>query len=71
MSAKHNKTLEAERLFKEADQYDEKGDFKNAFKCFLAAAKLGDTGCQNNLGNYYSSGKGVRKNPVTSVYWYK
>lgn len=70
-SVKHDKTLEAERLFNEADQYDEKGDFKNAFKCFLAAAHLGNTGCQVNLGNYYSWGKGVRKNPDKGVYWYK
>jgi TPR repeat protein len=71
MSAKQIKTLDAERLFKKADQYDEKGDFKNAFKCFLAAAQLGNTGCQVNLGNYYSWGKGVRKDPDKGVYWYK
>lgn len=70
-SPKHNKTLDAELLFNKADQYDEKGDFKNAFKCFLAAAHLGNTGCQVNLGNYYSSGKGVKKDPDKCVYWYK
>lgn len=70
-SAKHNKALEAERLFNKADQYDEKGDFKNAFKCFLTAARLGDTGRQSNLGNYYASGKGVRKDSDSAVYWYK
>lgn len=70
-SPKHNKTLDAELLFNKADQYDEKGDFRNAFKCFLAAAKLGNTGCQINLGNYYSWGKGVRKDPDKGVYWYK
>jgi TPR repeat protein len=70
-SAKQKKMLEAERLFNKADQYDEKGDFKNAFKFFLAAARLGDTGCQSNLGNYYSWGRGVRKDPDKGVYWYK
>jgi hypothetical protein len=37
----------------------------------LAAAKLGDTGAQTNVGNYYDDGKGVRRNRAAALYWYK
>jgi TPR repeat protein len=64
-------TLDPEKLFIEADGYDGRGDFKCAFQCFLKAARLGHTGCQVNLGNYYAVGKGTTKNMATAAYWYK
>ncbi len=70
-SRKCNKAPDAERLLLETEQYEEKRDFKNAFKCLLSAAQLGDAGSQLNLGNFYASGKGVRKNPAKAAHWYK
>lgn len=63
--------VDPEKLFVEADRYEERGDFKRAFQCFLTAARLGHTGCQVNLGNYYAAGTGTRKNVETAAYWYK
>jgi len=37
----------------------------------LAAAKLGDSGAQVNVGNYYADGNGVQRNRSAALYWYK
>jgi TPR repeat protein len=68
---KSNGTIEPEAMFVEAYRYEEKRDFKNAFKCLSTAARLGHTGSQINLGNFYSWGKGVRKNAKDAAYWYR
>jgi TPR repeat protein len=60
-----------ETLFSQAYRHEEKRDFKSAFKCLSIAARLGHTGSQINLGNFYSWGKGVRKNAKDAAYWYK
>ena len=70
-SAKRGKTQDPASLFLEAERYEEVGDFRNAFKCLLAAAQLGDAGGQLNLGNFYASGKGVRRNLERAAHWYK
>jgi TPR repeat protein len=70
-SAKRDKTPDTDSLFNEADKYEEKGDFRNAFKCFLTAAQLGDSWGQVNLGNLYASGRGVRRNLEKAAHWYK
>ena len=70
-SAKRRKSPDTERLFLEAEQYEENGDFRNAFERLLTAAQLGDVGSQLNLGNFYARGKGVRKNLEKAAYWYK
>lgn len=64
-------TVDPEKLFIEADRYEERGDSKRAFQCFLTAARLGHTGCQVNLGNYYADGKGTKKNLEEAACWYK
>jgi len=33
--------------------------------------RLGETGCQLNVGNYYDDGTGVRRNRKAALYWYK
>lgn len=38
---KHAKIPAAERLFLEAEQFEEKNDFRNAFRYLLAGAQLG------------------------------
>lgn len=61
----------ADRLFTRADQQDELGKLRSAFRLMLAAAKLGDVGAQVNVGNYYDGGKGVKRNRAAALYWYK
>jgi hypothetical protein len=60
-----------DRLFVLADKRQEEGRLKSAFRLFLAAAKGGDSGCQINLGNFYSGGIGVKPNRAAALYWYK
>jgi TPR repeat protein len=69
--AKRTKKLDPEKLFLEAERYEETGDFKSAFKSLLAGALLGDSGCQSNLGNFYASGKGTRRSLEKAAFWYK
>jgi TPR repeat protein len=72
MTAQRRDTLiDPQKLFIEAEQHEEKGDFKNAFRCFLKAAQLGDSSCQVNVGNLYADGKGVKKDFKKAAYWYK
>jgi TPR repeat protein len=71
MSAKHGGKQSTESLFNEADKCEEIGDLRGAFKHFLTAARLGDSWGQVNLGNYYASGTGVRKDLNKAAYWYK
>jgi TPR repeat protein len=59
-----------DHLFIQAYRHEDKGDCKGAFKCLLIAARLGHTGSQINLGNFYSWGKGVRKSAKDAAYWY-
>jgi TPR repeat protein len=60
-----------ERLLIEAERFEEADNYKLAAKVLLRGAKSGDTTCQLNLGNYYASGTGVRKNLVKAAYWYE
>jgi TPR repeat protein len=60
-----------DELFIRADKQADEGNFKSAFRLFLAAAKAGDSSCQINVGNYYDAGKGVRRNRSAAMYWYK
>jgi TPR repeat protein len=62
---------EGERLFNEAYRHEQNGDLKRAFQCLLAGARLGDSGCQINLGNFYSAGIGTRKNMAIAALWYR
>jgi tetratricopeptide (TPR) repeat protein len=61
----------ADNLFIRACRHEDDGDSKSAFRLMLAAAKLGDTGAQVNVGNYYDAGIGVRQNRAAAMYWYK
>ncbi len=70
-SSKHDKTPNAEDLFREAEQHEEKGDFRGAFKRLSAAAQLGHHMSQLNLGNFYASGTGVRRDLAKAAHWYK
>ena len=61
----------AHKLSIQADKLDETGHYREAFKLWLVAAKLGDTGAQLNLGNYYADGKGTKKDLSEAERWYR
>jgi|SRR5215472_11309127 len=67
----HSSKAKTDDLFLRADKHAEEGNFKLAFRLYLAAAKAGDTSCQINLGNLYDEGSGVRRNRSAAMYWYK
>jgi TPR repeat protein len=58
-------------LFKRADQHMDRGEYRAAFRLFLAAAGNGDQSSQLNVGYCYDTGKGVRQNVSAALYWYK
>ena len=60
-----------DELFVRADREVDRGRFKAAFRLFLAGAKMGDIGCQLNLGNFYADGQGVGRNLSAALKWYK
>jgi TPR repeat protein len=61
----------AEMLWLRAEQREEEGKVRVAFRLMLAAAKLGSIAAQLNVGNYYDDGLGVRRNRAAALYWYK
>jgi TPR repeat protein len=70
-TSKQSRKSKADALFVRADELEDSGNLTAAFRLFLAAAKAGDRGCQLNVGNYYDDGKGIRRNRVAALYWYK
>jgi TPR repeat protein len=70
-SEKQKAMRDAESLFVEAERFEEKGEFKQAFHCLLTAAELGHSGSQLNLGNFYASGKGIKRDFEKAARWYK
>jgi TPR repeat protein len=60
-----------DQLFIRADELEDRGELKAAFRLFLAGAKAGDVSCQLNLGNYYDDAKGIRRNRKAALYWYR
>jgi TPR repeat protein len=70
-SAKRDKPQDTESLFNEADKCEEMGDLRGAFKRFLTAAELGHAMSQVSLGNFYASGKAVRRDLEKAAHWYK
>ena len=57
-------------LLNKGDKYEEARDFRTAFKVYLAGARLGDSSCQINLGNYYSWGWGTKQDLKKAEHWY-
>jgi TPR repeat protein len=70
-SGKRLRKIKTNDLFVRADKEADKGNFKSAFRLFLAAAKAGDSSCRINLGNFYDEGTVVRRNRLAAMYWYK
>jgi TPR repeat protein len=70
MPREKNKS-KADKLFIRADKHYDRGEMKAGFRLMLAAANLGDSGAQMNVGNYYDDATGVRRNRSAALYWYK
>jgi TPR repeat protein len=66
-----SKKARAENLWIQAEQQEEKGKMRDAFRLMLAAAKLGSISAQINVGNYYDDGRGVGRNRSAALYWFK
>ena len=66
-----NRKSKADSLFVRADKAVDRGDLRSAFRLMLASVRLGNTGAQINVGNYYADGKGVRRNRSSALYWYR
>ncbi len=71
MALKQGNQLKVAQLFREAEKHEEAGNLKIAFERLLAGARLNDSSCQVNLGNFYANGRGVRRNLKKAAYWYK
>ena len=52
-------------LYYDAEKY------YDAFEWFMKAAKIGDVGCMNDVGNMYYRGQGVSKDYFESTTWYR
>ncbi len=65
------KKARAENLWLRAEKQEERGNVRTAFRLMLAAAKLGNTSAQINLGNYYYDDRGVRRNRSAALYWFR
>ncbi len=70
-NTKRDTAQDTESLFNEADECEEMGDLRGAFKRFLIAAQLGHAMSQVSLGNFYASGKAVKRDLEEAAHWYK
>ncbi|MGB0035633.1 MAG: tetratricopeptide repeat protein [Candidatus Acidiferrales bacterium] len=70
-ASKQTRKSKAKSLFLRADKKWDRGELRSAFQLFLAAAKAGDKGSQVNVGYFYDSGLGTRRNRTAALYWYK
>jgi TPR repeat protein len=65
------KKARAESLWLRAEKREEEGKMRATFRLMLAAAKLGNSSAQINVGNYYDDGRGVQRNRSAALYWFK
>ncbi len=49
----------------------DRGDAKRAYRLFHSLATRGDLGAQVNVGYFFDTGIGVRKNEAKALYWYR
>jgi len=63
--------MRAQEIYERAHKQQEEGNLKSGFRLLLAAAKLGDSGAQHNLGYAYDVGLGVRPSRTAAMFWYK
>ncbi|MBI1740725.1 MAG: sel1 repeat family protein [Acidobacteriales bacterium] len=54
-----------------ADKEWERGRVGLAFRLMLAAAKMGESGAQVNVGKMYDDAIGTKRNKEAALYWYR
>ncbi|WP_338883058.1 tetratricopeptide repeat protein [Xenorhabdus sp. TH1] len=69
-SDKDHLTLNEDDLLNFAIKLEEKGNYKNAFKYYLLAAKKGNSTALNNIGFFYEFGQGVDKDYSKALKYY-
>ena len=57
--------------FEDADAAYERGDYSQALKLYKPLALQGFANAQNNLGEMYGSGKGVKQDYKEALKWYR
>jgi len=57
--------------FEDADAAYERGDYAQALKLYKPLALQGFANAQNNLGEMYGSGKGVKQDYKEALKWYR
>ena len=61
----------AEEYFKKGEEYYRSKDFQNALLYYKKAAEMNHSKAMYNIGDLYSSGKGVVKDKQEAFKWYK
>ena len=69
--AAESKSTRAEEIYLRGQKQQDAGNLKSGFRLLLAAAKLGNSVAQHNLGYTYHIGIGVRPNRAAAMFWYK
>lgn len=59
------------KQFEKGLEYYKQGNYAEAVKWYRRAAEQGNSTAQNNLGECYKNGQGVRKDDVEAVKWYR
>lgn len=52
-------------------EYDKKGEYESAYKCYYDAAILGIPGAQHSLGACFYNGEGVAKDLTLAIKWFR
>jgi TPR repeat protein len=68
---KKERLTKAQQIYLRGQKQQEAGNLRSGFRLLLAAAKLGDSGAQLNLGYTYDVGIGVRRSRAAAMHWYE
>jgi TPR repeat protein len=63
--------MKSDERFNQACELWDKRRLKEAFRLFLSAAEDGDSSCYLNVGYFYDSGIGTRKDTNAGLRWYR
>lgn len=64
-------TEQLEALYKQADELEEQGDHRRAFRLFLKGAEAGAAYCADRVGGCYGVGSGTRRSPSQALRWHR
>lgn len=68
---KYGDEIDADELYKQAEQKYDEEEYEEAFKLFMESAEKGHAGAQYKIGEEYYYGYGVKENIEEAVKWYK